>query len=58
MIQITTQTRVRSSRKVTDPMSTESHRYHYFELWNYRVRLMETDFFAPMLVPPFHIYTF
>jgi hypothetical protein len=32
----------------------ESRRYRYYELWSYRVRLMETDFYAAMLVPPFH----
>lgn len=32
----------------------EARRYRYYELWSYRVRLMETDFFASMLVPPFH----
>jgi uncharacterized membrane protein len=31
----------------------EARRYRYYELWAYRVRLMETDFFASMLVPPF-----
>jgi uncharacterized membrane protein len=31
----------------------EARRYRYYELWAYRVRLMETDFFAAMLVPPF-----
>jgi uncharacterized membrane protein len=31
----------------------ESRRYRYYELWAYRARLMETDFFAAMLVPPF-----
>lgn len=31
----------------------ESRRYRYYELWAYRVRLMETDFYAAMLVPPF-----
>lgn len=31
----------------------ESRRYLYYELWTSRVRLMETDFFASMLVPPF-----
>lgn len=31
----------------------EARRYRYYELWSYRVRLMETDFFAAMLVPPF-----
>jgi uncharacterized membrane protein len=32
----------------------EARRYRYYELWSYRVRLMETDFFSAMLVPPFH----
>lgn len=32
----------------------EMRRYRYYELWSYRVRLMETDFYAAMLVPPFH----
>lgn len=32
----------------------EARRYRYFELFSYRVRLLETDFFAAMLVPPFH----
>jgi uncharacterized membrane protein len=31
----------------------EARRYQYYELWAYRVRLMETDFFAAMLAPPF-----
>ncbi len=31
----------------------ESRRYRHYELWAYRVRLMETDFFAAMLLPPF-----
>jgi uncharacterized membrane protein len=31
----------------------EGRRYRYYELWSRRVRLMETDFFAAMLVPPF-----
>lgn len=31
----------------------EARRYRYYELWSHRVRLMETDFFANMLVPPF-----
>jgi uncharacterized membrane protein len=31
----------------------EARRYRYYELWSYRVRLMETEFFANMLVPPF-----
>lgn len=32
----------------------ETRRYRYFELWSLRVRLLETDFYAAMLVPPFH----
>ncbi len=39
---------------VTMFLVIEARRYRYYELWSYRVRLMETDFFAPMLVPPFH----
>lgn len=35
-------------------LSIEARRYRYYELWSYRVRLMETDFYAAMLVPPFH----
>ena len=31
----------------------EARRYRYYELWAYRSRLMEQDFFATMLVPPF-----
>ncbi len=31
----------------------EARRYRYYELWAYRVRTMETDFFAAMLAPPF-----
>ncbi len=31
----------------------EARRYRYYELWSTRIRLMETDFFAAMLVPPF-----
>ena len=31
----------------------EARRYRYYELWSHRVRLIETDFFAAMLVPPF-----
>src|SRR5574337_765024 len=31
----------------------EARRYRYYEFWSYRVRLMETDFYAAMLVPPF-----
>lgn len=39
---------------VTMFLTIEARRYRYYELWSYRVRLMETDFFAAMLVPPFH----
>ncbi|OGO35036.1 MAG: hypothetical protein A2Z16_11960, partial [Chloroflexi bacterium RBG_16_54_18] len=39
---------------VTMFLSIEARRYRYYELWSSRVRLMETDFFAAMLVPPFH----
>lgn len=38
---------------VTLFLSIEARRYRYYELWSYRVRLMETDFYAAMLVPPF-----
>jgi len=38
---------------VTLSLWIESRRYRYYELWSHRVRLMETDFFAAMLVPPF-----
>jgi uncharacterized membrane protein len=31
----------------------EARRYRFYEVWSTRVRLMETDFFAAMLVPPF-----
>ncbi|MBI5876371.1 MAG: DUF2270 domain-containing protein [Chloroflexi bacterium] len=31
----------------------EARRYRYYELWSQRTRLMETEFFAAMLVPPF-----
>jgi uncharacterized membrane protein len=39
---------------VTIFLSIEARRYRYYELWASRIRLMETDFFAAMLVPPFH----
>jgi uncharacterized membrane protein len=39
---------------VTIFLLIEARRYRYYELWSSRVRLMETDFFAAMLVPPFH----
>jgi uncharacterized membrane protein len=31
----------------------EARRYRYYELWSYRVRLMEIDFYAAMLITPF-----
>ena len=31
----------------------EARRLRYYELWSYRARLIETDFFAAMFVPPF-----
>ncbi|MGD1991627.1 MAG: DUF2270 domain-containing protein [Anaerolineae bacterium] len=31
----------------------ESRRNRYYQLWSYRVHLMETNFFAAMLAPPF-----
>ena len=34
-------------------LAIEARRYRYYELWALRVRLMETDFFAAMLTPPF-----
>lgn len=34
-------------------LAIEARRYRYYVLWSHRVRLMETDFFAAMLVPPF-----
>ena len=34
-------------------LGIEARRYRYYELWALRVRLMETDFFAAMLTPPF-----
>lgn len=43
-----------NSLLVTLFLYIEARRYQYYELWSYRVRLMETDFFASMLVPPFH----
>jgi uncharacterized membrane protein len=38
---------------ITFLLYIEARRYRYYELWSYRVRLMETDFYAGMLVPPF-----
>jgi uncharacterized membrane protein len=38
---------------VTIFLFIEARRYRYYELWSSRIRLLETDFFAAMLVPPF-----
>ena len=35
-------------------MFIEARRYSYYAFWHYRARLMETDFFAPMVAPPFN----
>ncbi len=43
-----------STLLITLFLGIEARRYRYYELWSYRVRLMETDFFAAMLAPPFH----
>jgi uncharacterized membrane protein len=43
-----------NSMLVTLFLYIEARRYRYYELWSSRVRLMETDFYAAMLVPPFH----
>lgn len=32
----------------------EARRYRYYELWSSRIRMMETDFYAAMLTPPFN----
>lgn len=42
-----------STLLITLFLYVEARRYRYYELWSSRVRLMETDFFAAMLVPPF-----
>lgn len=34
-------------------LNIEARRYTYYSLWYHRARLMETDFFAAMLAPPF-----
>ncbi len=34
-------------------LTIEARRYRYYVLWAYRVHLMETDFLAPIFVPPF-----
>jgi uncharacterized membrane protein len=31
----------------------EARRYRYYELWTYRIRLMETHYYAGLLSPPF-----
>jgi uncharacterized membrane protein len=36
-------------------LSIETRRYRYYELWSYRVRIIETDFYAALLVPPFRL---
>ena len=33
-------------------LNIEARRYRYYLLWSYRVHLLETDFFAPLLVSP------
>jgi uncharacterized membrane protein len=43
-----------STLLITIFLTIEARRYRYYELWSFRVRLMETDFYAAMLVPPFH----
>ncbi len=35
-------------------MFIEARRYSYYALWHYRARLLETDFFAAMVAPPFN----
>ena len=32
----------------------EARRYSYYALWYHRVRLLETEFFATMIAPPYH----
>lgn len=32
----------------------EARRYRYYELWSYRVRLMETNYYSSLLSPAFH----
>lgn len=31
----------------------EARRYRYYQLWYHRVRILETDFFATMMAPPY-----
>lgn len=42
-----------STLLITIFLFLEARRYRYYELWSYRIRLLETDFYAAMLVPPF-----
>lgn len=42
-----------STLLITIFLFLEARRYRYYELWSKRVRLLETDFYAAMLVPPF-----
>jgi len=35
-------------------LNIEARRYTYYSLWYHRARMMETNFFATMLAPPFH----
>ena len=42
-----------STLLITIFLYLEARRYRYYELWSYRVRLIETNFYAAMLVPPF-----
>lgn len=35
----------------------EARRYRYYELWTYRVRILERNFFAGLLSPPFMPHT-
>ena len=44
---------VLSTLLVTLFLVIEARRYRYYELWSSRIRLLETDFYAAMLVPPF-----
>ncbi len=43
-----------SALLITLFLFTEARRFRYYELWSYRVRLMETDFFAATLVSQYH----
>ncbi len=39
---------------ITSFLFVEARRYRYYEIWNYRVGALEREFFAAMLVAPFH----